>query len=95
MFINTRMPAQVQITVHLGDVSGKLQVQDDGIGFDTKQMEEFSTQRQGHYGLQGIRERLELIAGEMSIESESGVWYEFDRDNSQRAFEQTLRRKVR
>jgi len=64
--------SQVQITVHLGDVSGKLQVQDDGIGFDTKQMEELSTQRQGHYGLHGIRERLELVGGEMSIESGAG-----------------------
>ncbi|HKI52963.1 MAG TPA: sensor histidine kinase, partial [Anaerolineales bacterium] len=65
--------SQVQMTIHLGDVSGRLQVQDNGIGFDAKQMEELSTQRQGHYGLQGIQERLELVGGEMSIESESGL----------------------
>jgi len=65
--------SQVKITVHLGNGSGQLQVQDNGIGLDLKQFGELSTHRQGHYGLQGIRERLELVGGEMSIESESGV----------------------
>jgi len=65
--------SRVQITVHLGDGAGQLQVQDNGIGFDSKQVEERPTHRHGHYGLQGIRERLELVGGEMSLVSESGI----------------------
>jgi len=65
--------SQVEITVHLNDGSGQLQVQDNGIGFDLEQAGRLSNQNQGGYGLRGIRERLELVGGGLSIESESGI----------------------
>jgi len=64
--------SQVRILVHLGGTSGELQVQDNGIGFDLKQVGELPAHSRGNYGLQGIRERLELVGGEMSIESQIG-----------------------
>ena len=44
-------------------------VEDDGGGFDTK---ECPGVQQGHFGLQGIRERVNQFNGEMSIASEVG-----------------------
>jgi signal transduction histidine kinase len=45
----------------------KLTVADDGQGFDTGQLPP-----EGHYGLQGMRERAELAGGELEIESQAG-----------------------
>jgi len=44
----------------------KLQISDDGIGFNTEQV------ASGHYGLIGLREQAALIDGELTIESEPG-----------------------
>ena len=44
-------------------------VSDDGCGFDP---ENHPGMKQGHFGLQGIRERVNQFGGEMSIESETG-----------------------
>ena len=43
-----------------------LEVQDWGVGFDTKSVPE------DHFGLKGIRERTRLLGGESSIDSERG-----------------------
>jgi signal transduction histidine kinase len=43
-----------------------LSVADDGRGFDS------SADADAHYGLQGLRERAELVGGRLSVESESG-----------------------
>lgn len=44
-------------------------VKDDGCGFD---VENAPGSDQGHFGLQGVRERIEALQGTMSIESEIG-----------------------
>lgn len=43
----------------------ELQIQDDGVGFDTRQ------ENSGHYGLLGMRERARLTNGNLEIESNS------------------------
>jgi len=61
--------SQVWITVRLGEKSASLQIHDDGKGFEPEQDEDLPANRSGHFGLQGIRERLELVGGEMLLES--------------------------
>ena len=49
----------------------ELKVTDDGQGFEiTKRLEEFSTQER--FGLAGLKERVELVKGQMQLESDSG-----------------------
>jgi signal transduction histidine kinase len=44
-----------------------LTVTDDGQGFDTT-----APAPEGHYGLQGMRERAEMVGGDLTIESQPG-----------------------
>ncbi len=58
------------IRVHLScaDSSLKFEVDDDGIGFELpRQLQEFAVQ--GHYGLLGIRERVQHLGGELNVQS--------------------------
>lgn len=55
---------------HSGDIV-TLRVSDDGVGCDPEQWAERTTE-QGGLGLQGIRERLDLIGGSLSFESTPG-----------------------
>jgi signal transduction histidine kinase len=48
----------------------RVQVRDDGCGFDP---EVVSSQPNGHYGLVGIRERAKRIGGVLTLNSGSGV----------------------
>ena len=52
---------QVLIEVSLDAETAAFRLADDGIGFDPKAM------RSGGYGLQGLRERVELVRGEMTL----------------------------
>jgi signal transduction histidine kinase len=52
---------QVLIEVSLDAETAALRLTDDGIGFDWKAI------RSGGYGLQGLRERVELVRGEMTL----------------------------
>lgn len=52
---------QVLIEVSLDAETAALRLADDGIGFDRKEI------RSGGYGLQGLRERVELVQGEMTL----------------------------
>lgn len=45
----------------------KLNISDDGCGFDPGNVE-----REGHYGLQGMRERAKMIGGDLEIQSQPG-----------------------
>jgi signal transduction histidine kinase len=45
----------------------ELQISDDGCGFDTENIE-----REGRYGLQGMRERAIMIGGDLEIKSQPG-----------------------
>ncbi len=56
----------VTITVDLQDQMADLTIVDDGEGFDPIKVKNVGG---GHYGLQGVRERLELIRGSLNLES--------------------------
>lgn len=60
---------RVWIHVQLGDHSANLQIHDNGSGFEPEQVEGLPLNRQGGYGLQGLRERLELVGGNMLLHS--------------------------
>ena len=57
---------QVTIQITTDEQNLVVTIQDDGQGFDPH------TIPAGHYGLLGIRERIRLINGECTVESESG-----------------------
>ena len=59
----------VRIAGDLEDGALKFSVKDDGCGFDP---ERCPGVEDGHYGLQGIRERIRQLGGRMSIESGEG-----------------------
>jgi len=58
----------VTLDVHLGPHLATLRLHDDGRGFDLDSLEQ-DTNRTG-FGLQGIRERVELVSGQVSLHSE-------------------------
>jgi signal transduction histidine kinase len=60
---------QVAVEVQLGEDEASLCLRDDGQGFDTEMIEEWMAAPHGTFGLQGIRERLELVQGEMKLTS--------------------------
>jgi len=57
---------QLSITLEMKDGSIELEIQDDGLGFDV------DSHYPGHWGLQGMRERAELVGGQLSIQSQRG-----------------------
>ena len=60
------------VTLHLspGPDTISLRIDDDGIGFDVKRAE--SQAGQGHLGLVGMRERMQIIGGTLQIRSAAG-----------------------
>jgi signal transduction histidine kinase len=65
-------PAQVEIKLCFGEAEARLAVHDDGRGFDTTILANLKPGRLGGYGLQGSRERLELLGGYLQVESTPG-----------------------
>jgi two-component system sensor histidine kinase DegS len=60
---------KVWIAGAIDDGRAKFSVRDNGSGFDPATAPSFA---QGHYGLLGIRERIESLEGEFTIESAPG-----------------------
>lgn len=58
---------QVSIQVELDEQEARLVIVDNGRGFNPAMIEQ--TQMNNHYGLRGIRERLELVQGLLKLES--------------------------
>ena len=58
---------EVTLVFNSGDVH--LSIRDDGCGFDAKDFEDLKA---GHFGLLGMRERVEALAGILSIDSALG-----------------------
>jgi signal transduction histidine kinase len=54
----------------LEDGCVRLQVTDDGIGFDISN--DAQRLREGHFGLAGMRERASLVGGVLEVTSEPG-----------------------
>jgi signal transduction histidine kinase len=61
--------SSVDLEIELGDTVGRLCLRDNGQGFDTTTLVGLQPGRQGSYGLQGLRERLEQVGGTLEISS--------------------------
>ncbi len=61
--------SRVAVEVQLGETEANLCLRDDGQGFDTDMVAEWMAAPHETFGLQGIRERLELVQGEMKLTS--------------------------
>ncbi|HEY0795926.1 MAG TPA: two-component regulator propeller domain-containing protein [Acidisarcina sp.] len=62
-------PSVVNLRISFGKTRLGVEVADDGKGFDTEAIRDSSN---GHYGLIGMRERIEKMKGEFAIESRRG-----------------------
>lgn len=62
----------ISITISIEHDMLKLDIADDGAGFDTKILEQRSEDIDGGFGLTSMRERVSLLKGDMSIESQKG-----------------------
>lgn len=63
-------PSQVEVIIERTDSNVCIRVEDDGLGFDVKMLDE-ETEKKG-FGLFSIRERLNHIGGDLQIESAPG-----------------------
>jgi signal transduction histidine kinase len=63
-------PNKVHVDISFEKRDFRVQVRDDGCGFDP---EVVSSQPNGHYGLVGIRERAKRIGGVLTLNSGSGL----------------------
>jgi signal transduction histidine kinase len=61
--------SHVTLDVHFGDTLAQLLLRDNGQGFSLQRLDQPEQKRQG-FGLQGIRERIELVSGQMSLKSQ-------------------------
>lgn len=61
--------SHITLDVWLGEQEAMLTLRDDGQGFDTSNLDKPVSQQQQSFGLQGIRERLELVYGQMALRS--------------------------
>lgn len=61
--------SQVWITTRNVDEAVRLELRDDGIGFDPAAVAE----QPGHYGLLGLRERARLLHGDLEVQSKPGA----------------------
>ncbi len=50
----------------------RLRIHDDGIGFDPATLTALALVQQGHFGLAGMRERVEMVGGRLLIDSAPG-----------------------
>ena len=55
---------QTSVVVNFQQNKVRATITDDGIGFNVKK-----AKKEGHFGLQGMRERLDIIGGKLSIHS--------------------------
>jgi ligand-binding sensor domain-containing protein/signal transduction histidine kinase len=63
-------PKEVRLVVEFEEEKCCLRISDDGCGFDVKN---FPQMPEGHYGLLGIRERVERVGGKLTLHSIVGT----------------------
>ena len=61
----------VSLDIEFGPEEALLTLQDDGAGFDAEALDELVVSPDGGYGLQGLRERLDLVRGRLTVASDS------------------------
>ena len=61
---------RIEVTIWYGERQFRLRVRDDGKGIDPEVLDQQG--RTGHWGLAGMRERAELIGGQLEIWSQQG-----------------------
>jgi signal transduction histidine kinase/ligand-binding sensor domain-containing protein len=66
---------RIEVQIHYDDKQLQVRVRDDGKGIDRAALQE---RRPGHFGLPGMRERAEVIGGQLDVWSEVGVGTEVD-----------------
>jgi signal transduction histidine kinase len=59
---------QIEVEIHYNDRRLRVRVRDDGKGIDPKLLSD--DEREGHFGLRGMRERAKLIGGKLAVWSE-------------------------
>jgi len=67
-------PKKIRLTVEFEEEKCTLKIVDDGSGFDVRSLSELP---ENHYGLLGVRERVERIDGKFNLHSAIGVGTEF------------------
>ncbi|HMA34086.1 MAG TPA: sensor histidine kinase [Chloroflexia bacterium] len=65
-------PGRVAVQLRFGPQAADLVLSDDGQGFEPASLLALPPGREGRYGLQGLRERLALVGGDLQIESRPG-----------------------
>ena len=61
---------RVWVRLTLSTLGVTVAVRDDGVGFDTQQLDPWSDE--GHFGLLGARERAWMLGGHFRLQSEPG-----------------------
>jgi len=64
--------SRVELELCFGDEAVRLRLYDDGRGFDTSTLDALPDSTGAGFGLQGIRERLDLVHGHVEIKSDPG-----------------------
>jgi len=62
----------VQLSIDFQETEAHLSLSDDGRGFEPSLLRDLQPGREGHYGLQGLQERLEMVHGSLHVESMLG-----------------------
>lgn len=63
-------PHRIRLSVEFGEDTCRLKILDDGCGFDVHSLSEPSN---NHYGLLGMRERVERLGGKFTLQSSPGT----------------------
>lgn len=67
---------RIEVEIHYDERRLRLRVRDNGKGIDTKLISH--NEREGHFGLRGMRERAKLIGGKLTVWSELGAGTEVE-----------------
>lgn len=61
---------QVVIEIVFEHNAVTMRLHDDGVGFNSAELIAMANNRQAHFGLQGLQERLDLVGGKLEVDSQ-------------------------